>query len=408
VAKGLDIHVDVPNDLPTWLIGDSGRLRQVLINLIGNALKFTDQGGVFVEVSCIERCADDLHLCFQVRDTGIGMSSEEMSRLFRPFPNIKSPKSDIEGTGLGLAISNELVELIGGELSVKSTVGEGSTFAFTIRLNISSSPPYEVITDTAPRATIEARVLLAEDNVINQMVAMQMLNLLGCQVTVVSDGDEAVAEAAHSDFDGCFMDCQMPAMDGLAATVAIRAQEALTGGHLPIIALTANVMPEQIEHCFEAGMDDYMSKPVKETEFVAKLRQWAPQQPGAAGATAGSGDQAAAATTASTLDDETISELLLMGEDFFRDVIEAFCDNTAMLIDALQQDIASGDIDNAGRTAHTLIGSSKNIGALGMADICRQLQDIVHQDNASEAAPYLTLLQIEFDLVRRELTQHLP
>ena len=409
VAKGLDIHLDISHDLPSSFIGDSGRLRQVLINLIGNALKFTDQGGVFVEISCIERCADDVQLRFQVRDTGIGMSPDELKKLFQRFPNIKSSKPNLEGTGLGLAISNELVKMMGGKISVQSTVGEGSTFAFTIPLKINTSPPQEAITDPAPRGPIEARVLLAEDNVINQRVAMRMLQTLGCQVTVVSDGDEAVAEAAHGDFDVCFMDCQMPTMDGLAATMAIRAQEALTGGRLPIIALTANVMPEQIEHCFEAGMDDYMSKPVKEAEFAAKLRQWTPQKAGAAEAIAdfgNSGDRTAAA--ASALDDETISELLLMGKDFFRDVIEAFCDNTAMLIDALQQDIASGDMDNAGRTAHTLIGSSKNIGALGLADICRQLQDIVHQDHAGEAGPYLTSLQNEFDLVRHELTQRLP
>ena len=201
----------------------------------------------------------------------------------------------------------------------------------------------------------------------------------------------------------------MPEMDGLAATAAIRAQEALTGGHLPIIAMTANAMFESRIDCLEAGMDDYLSKPVQEAEMIAMLRQWNSQQAPAMGVDTGAGESSSeSSTTVSILDAATLSELLGMGEDFFRDVIEAFCDNTAMLIDALKQDLASGDMDNASRTTHTLIGSSKNIGALGMAHICRQLQDIVHRDHADEAGPYLTSLQSEFDLVRRELAQRLP
>jgi two-component system sensor histidine kinase/response regulator len=556
LAKGLEIVVWVPPDLPTWLVGDPGRLRQVLTNLVGNAIKFTDQGEVFVQVSCVERKTDDVRLRFEISDTGIGIPFEAQQHLFEAFTQADtSTTRKYGGTGLGLAISRRLVELMGGTLSVKSAPGEGSTFEFTVQVKIGSTPPsatdrhtaqalcgvrvlcaddhetkrqilemqlrawgmevdgvgdgptalvslqeaqregrpYELalLDDCMPgmdglalarairtipslvamplvmigsvgmreaqeeaalsamtyltkpvrhaqlyaclvqlfatsefppnppvddassgrqqRVPVRARVLLAEDNVINQKVAVRILEKLGCRVDVVANGAEAVAAVAMDDYHLCFMDCQMPEMDGLAAAAEIRAQEAQTDVHLPIIAMTANAMPEDRMRCLDAGMDDYLSKPVREAGVAAILARWGPRQPRTTVADDGAGGYTKEPTPAApAIDHEIVSTLQAMGGEsepaFFREVIEAFFVNTAALIATLQRAVTSEEMDIVRDTAHTLRGSSMNVGALGMAAICYALQSVVSAEDTVETAACLAKLEGEFARVRRELT----
>ncbi|MEW5729044.1 MAG: ATP-binding protein [Pseudomonadota bacterium] len=254
--KGLAFAVRVDADVPRWVTGDAGRLRQVLLNLVGNAVKFTQAGGVTVTVAP----AGDGRVGFAVTDTGIGIPPDALDKLFGAFSQVDgSIARRFGGTGLGLAISRRLVEAMGGAITVASEPGKGSTFAFQLPLPATTQPPAaspDALPEVAP-----LRILLAEDNPVNQMVAVKLLSRHGHLIDVAANGADAVAAVARADYDLVLMDMQMPDLDGLQATARIRA---LPGekGLTPIVAMTANAMAGDRERCLAAGMDDYVSKPV--------------------------------------------------------------------------------------------------------------------------------------------------
>jgi len=275
--SGLEFSQTVADDVPDTLAGDSGRLRQILLNLVGNAMKFTERGGVSVEVS---RESGDAHQCtlrFSVADTGIGVPLEKQSVIFEAFAQADgSMRRRQGGTGLGLAISSKLVHLMHGRIWVESTPGLGSTFRFTAHFPIVSAaiaPPVERGAPT--RSSRPLRVLLVDDNPVNQKLMRILLEKAGHQVMVVSDGSKAVEAAKEDRFDLIFMDLQMPGMDGFEATARIREQSshgsptAGPSGHVPIVALTAHAMNSHREQCLRAGMGGFLSKPVN---FVELLR----------------------------------------------------------------------------------------------------------------------------------------
>jgi signal transduction histidine kinase/CheY-like chemotaxis protein len=276
-ARNKQLTVDglVAPDVPSALAGDPGRLRQILVNLVGNAIKFTAQGRVTVAVTVEASDADGMLLRFAVTDTGIGLSPEQQARLFESFSQADaSTTRKYGGTGLGLAISRQLVELMGGAIGVTSEPGHGSTFWFTARL--AQPLPHEI--EVAGLAVLPSdgltpsrplSVLLAEDTPLNQMVASRMLTKLGHRVEVAANGAEAVAAVARGAFDVVLMDCLMPDVDGYEATTRIRAAERT--GRIPIIALTASATIEDRERCLAAGMDDFLSKPVRLAELARAL-----------------------------------------------------------------------------------------------------------------------------------------
>ncbi|CAG1007254.1 two-component system, sensor histidine kinase and response regulator [Myxococcaceae bacterium] len=252
--------------VPRRVVGDAGRLRQVLLNLLSNAIKFTRDGSVSLRVSAAECDRGITELRFEVQDSGPGIADEDQGRLFQAFSQLDASMSRrFGGTGLGLAISKRLVELMGGEIGVQSRRGEGSTFYFEVPLRIveksleaaSERRPAAV----EPRAPLELRVLVAEDNAVNQRLLLRLLEKLGCRADAVANGREAVEAVGSVPYDLVLMDCQMPELDGLDATRCIRASGA-DGERLPIIAVTANSLPGDRERCFEAGMQGYVSKPV--------------------------------------------------------------------------------------------------------------------------------------------------
>ncbi|MBX2861054.1 MAG: CHASE domain-containing protein [Vampirovibrio sp.] len=282
--KGILLWHYVHPDLPDLLKGDPTRIRQIVNNLVGNALKFTHQGRVEVMVEREPDCGDDkCMLHFRVSDTGIGLSEEEKSLIFQPFTQADGATTrKYGGTGLGLSISSHLVEMMEGKLWVESEKGKGSVFHFTTCLNVldekvdsKSDSAYK----TGPASQVlpqSVHVLLVEDNEINQVVAINILEDAGYRVKVAGDGKEALAIFQGETFDIIFMDVHMPEMDGFEATVAIRDMEKTTGRHIPIVALTANAIQGDREKCLAAGMDDYISKPFKSQdvlEVVAKLVQ---------------------------------------------------------------------------------------------------------------------------------------
>jgi PAS domain S-box-containing protein len=274
--KGLGLRCVVDHHVAKWLSGDPTRLRQVLTNLLGNAIKFTAHGEVVLGVHCVESDSTQQTLRFDVQDTGIGIAPETLATLFRPFAQGDSSIARrFGGTGLGLAISKQLVELIGGTFHVRSELGVGSVFSFTASFPqvVEGQPESTKEKPDHPGAFLGARILLAEDNKTNQEVALIMLTYLGCDVQVVANGIGALNALASADFDLVLMDVQMPELDGFEATRRLR-ERCATGVRVPVIALTAHAMRGVREQCLEAGMDDYLCKPIDRGELARCLGQW--------------------------------------------------------------------------------------------------------------------------------------
>jgi signal transduction histidine kinase/CheY-like chemotaxis protein/ligand-binding sensor domain-containing protein len=274
-AKGLELTLAVGDRVPDRLKGDPVRLRQVLLNLVGNAVKFTPRGRVDVEVEP-ERCdGEEVGVRFRVRDTGIGIAPEARQRLFEPFTQADSSTSRrFGGTGLGLAICRRLVDLMGGEIRVASRSGEGSTFEFTACFT-AGDPAAEPAPAPAapPREKRRARILVAEDNPVNQLVVLRHLAHLGYRAEAVGNGHEVLRALAEERYDLVLMDCQMPELDGYEATRRLRLRE-VDGERLPVIAVTAHAFKGDRERCLESGMDDYVAKPFKVEELAAILARW--------------------------------------------------------------------------------------------------------------------------------------
>jgi len=278
-AKGLELNCWLDPKLPPRLLGDAGRLRQVLLNLVGNAVKFTERGQVRLRALVQAESPDKTTLHFSVEDTGIGIDPEQQTLLFESFVQGDGSSSrKYGGTGLGLTISKQLVEMMGGRIGVDSQPGRGSTFWFTVELDkapaeAAEPEPDRTRTANLPEPAQRCRILLAEDNAINQKIALKILSQAGFQVEAVNNGAEAVQALQKSSYDLVLMDVQMPGMDGLEATERIRRLEA-GRRRTPIIALTANAMAGDRERCLAAGMDDYLSKPVRREELWEAVRRW--------------------------------------------------------------------------------------------------------------------------------------
>lgn len=526
-SKGLEIACHIPFDVPDYVVGDAGRIRQVVVNLVGNAIKFTETGEVVLRVSVEEESATSPLLHFAVADTGIGISEAKLQRIFEPFEQADgSTTRKYGGTGLGLTISIRLVELMGGRLWVESKPGAGSTFHFTTRLGVCDAPteqapsaparlaglpalivddnatnrrilveilsgwrmiptavssgeaalsairhardidhPFALVlldammpemdgftvaeiankelglADTAvmmlssagpadaercrnagidlylmkpvkeselrraigqiletrlpcrqvPQETMvpdmthkplrPLKILLAEDNVVNQRVAEALLGRHGHRVTIAPNGRDAVERATSEEFDVILMDVQMPEMDGLEATQAIRLFERGTTVRRPIIALTAHAMKGDHERCLEAGMDGYVTKPIRMPDLVAAISQLIPHaacgdiKPVVPGTTIG--EPAADRATALQFvegDAELLSEL-----------VELFLDDCPRLITDLQTAIRTADLAGVKRAAHTLKGSLQNLGASGAAATAQQLETLASEHNLATA-----------------------
>jgi PAS domain S-box-containing protein len=274
LVRHLELRLTFEEGLPDSVAGDSQRLRQVLLNLLSNAVKFTEAGSVTVQVGTLGRTANAVDLEFVVRDTGIGIAPQVQQAIFEPFAQADSSTTRrYGGTGLGLTISRRLITLMGGNLELESEPGRGSTFRFSVNFPLAASTaPSRPAQDRIPVSARRLRILLAEDNAINQKVAVRLLERMGHQVDVTWNGQEAVAAVEQREYDLVLMDCQMPEMDGFAATRAIRGLP--RGRQLPIIAMTANAMAEDRQRCLDSGMNDYLSKPVSKERLHELLESY--------------------------------------------------------------------------------------------------------------------------------------
>lgn len=270
---GLSLTAEVAADVPRTVLGDPTRLRQMLGNLVGNAVKFTERGSIVVRMLR----AGPGRLAIEVQDTGIGISIEAQRRIFDPFSQADdSTTRRYGGTGLGLAITSQIARMMGGTLAVDSEPGKGSTFRLELPMEEVAAADLQPSAGGADSVqTFDARVLLVEDNQVNQLLANALLTKLGCTTRIAANGYDAVALYGEGGFDLVFMDCHMPGMDGYQATATIRLMESRSGApRIPIVALTANVMKGERERCLDAGMDDYVPKPFGMRDIADVLSRW--------------------------------------------------------------------------------------------------------------------------------------
>jgi two-component system, sensor histidine kinase and response regulator len=556
--KGIELIVRYMPNTPNRVVGDPGRIRQVLTNLIGNAIKFTDSGHVLVTVECEAVVDKKASLRFSVQDTGIGIPTDKISDLFQRFSQVDASATRRHGgTGLGLAISRQLVELMGGRINVQSQLGAGSTFWFTLQLPLDSKPdtvippshvlknmrvlvvddnevnrriveeqlgscearisqassaeeglrvmreavaagdPIQVAVvdhqmpntdgltfggtvkaDAALRTTvlvmlssmgqrhltpelreagfaaclskavyasqlirtiaeawtshavggqaavepkpslpvIRARVLVAEDNVANQKVAVRLLEKLGCRVDVAATGAEAVLLLRLLSYDLVFMDCQMPEMNGYEATREIRRQKGLNR-KVPIVAMTANAMSGDREECLAAGMDDYIAKPIELEQIVEMLQRWvrsagesdrgkpAPSRVETAPAVPPTPPSTPAAVNAEALD--RLRELS-DGDalSFLKDLLGTYQNDTTQRLTVLRAACAAADAGGLRRAAHAIKGSSLNVGALHLADLCQQVELLAESGALDAIAGLVTQIGQEFERVKAALDDY--
>jgi PAS domain S-box-containing protein len=393
--KPVVLRFDIDPAAPQALIGDAMRLQQVLINLSGNAIKFTAKGEVVIQIKQLAQTATDATLRFSVQDSGIGIATDKLAHIFTGFSQAEaSTTRRFGGTGLGLSISRQLVALMGGELAVDSVLGQGSTFYFTLTLPTTELLPDDldvvIKTPAITQRRLEGmRLLVVEDNLINQQVAQELLSTEGALIDIAANGQlgvEAVA-AARPPFDAVLMDLQMPVMDGYAATRAIRTELGMTD--LPIIAMTANVMASDRAACLAAGMNDHVGKPFNLPQLIKLLQTVTHHAPGATVVTSPSDPVKPETAPAPTEADDVASALERLGgnTDLYARILRDYLREITHLPDQLDRLLHDGDLASAARLLHTLKGLSATVGASHLASVAREAEAIVKNTHADAARP---------------------
>jgi PAS domain S-box-containing protein len=357
-GNGIALDLAVSADVPPWLLGDPTRLRQIVTNLIGNALKFTERGSVVVSAVLDPADGAGVALHLRVADTGIGIAADKRAHIFDAFTQADgSTTRRFGGTGLGLSISATLVAMMGGRIWVDSESGAGSTFHVVLPFDVAARAPTEL--KPPPPAALPApsravRILLVEDNVVNQRVAAGLLARRGHEVTIAPDGAEALDRLAHETFDVVLMDLQMPMISGIEATIAIRARERTSGGHVRIVAMTAHAMAGDRERCLEAGMDGYLSKPIVPHQLFAAV-ELQPAYP---------------------FDAAELLARLCGDTELMADVIAAFLEDCPARLDAIARAIGGSHAEELRAEAHALKGSAANLSARALFEAAQSLEQI--------------------------------
>ena len=417
-TKGLTLQHSVGADVPALVAGDPTRLAQVLMNLVSNALKFTAKGEVAINLSCVESHGGVVRLRYEVHDTGIGIPASAQDKIFESFAQADgSTTRQYGGTGLGLAIVRQLVERMGGQVGVHSQPGAGATFWFTVSLDAvdaaQSAPLAQPMQAGSLREDLGGRVLVAEDNPVNQEVTVEMLRAIGCQVDAVSDGQAAVEATQATVYDLVLMDCQMPVMDGYMATRTIRIRERSTGQHVPIVALTANVIKGDRDRCLAEGMDGYLSKPFTQVQLQGAISQWiAIANP--MHATTSDSPASGSGASGSALDPlvmGAIRKLNRPGEpDVFKNIVGGYLTVSERSMKTLREAILRADAAQVFEQAHSLKSSSALLGATTLAGLLKQLERLGLSGTVPPMGELLAHAEAEYARVcsalRKALQEH--
>jgi signal transduction histidine kinase/ActR/RegA family two-component response regulator/HPt (histidine-containing phosphotransfer) domain-containing protein len=404
-GQGVSLTAEVGDDVRLALRGDPARLRQVLINLVGNAVKFTPSGSVLLRV--LAHTATDVGasvgesvtLRFEVTDTGIGIPAGARDQLFEAFSQADSSTTRrYGGTGLGLAISKSLVALFGGEIGVDSEVGVGSTFWFTATFQAGAPVEGSPEPTSAPgsRPARPGLVLVVDDNDTNRTIAVRMLETLGHRADVAADGTEAIRAHARVAYDLILMDCRMPLMDGYEATRTIRAAEG-AGRRTPIVAMTASAMVIDRQRCRDAGMDDYLSKPVRLEDVAGTVNRWLPEgdSPVPDSPVLESPVLESPVLDSPVLDEAVVDGLRSLGPDFLARLVPIFVLAAPAGLADVRSAVMAGDTAALSAAAHALRGSAANMGGLQVAAVCGRLEESARGGRLDGAEADLLILETE-------------
>ncbi len=401
--KGLKFTVDCPQTIRRFYNGDSGRLMQILNNLLSNAIKFTSKGSVTLRVSEDE---DRQLVRFEVIDTGMGIPTESLNRMFTAFSQADSSTSRrFGGTGLGLAISKHLVEQMKGSIGVTTEEDLGSTFFFTVILKPAEKPVEEAAGAVGTFKDLLSRpmrVLIAEDNVINQKIALRYLENMGLRADAVANGYEVLDAIRLISYDLVLMDCQMPEMDGLEATRKIRASQSMGQSNIPIIAMTANAMRGDRERCIEAGMNDYVSKPVAAPELFLVLRKWLTKLSAVPSQVV---VDAALRPESQLIDMSKIDSLRGLNESgddsLFREIATIYLDTIPKAIQTMKSNLQLGKFEKIVAEAHQMKSASGYLGAEQVEKLAAEIETVALLKGAVE--PLLEALEASFLLSAKQL-----
>ena len=417
-GKGLTIVTRFGSELPRSLMGDPGRLRQILLNLAGNAIKFTHEGQVTISADVEASDKTHVRLRFEVIDSGIGLDASAQTQVFDAFTQAdNSTTRKFGGSGLGLSIAKQLVQLMGGEIGVNSEIGQGATFWFTARLahNLDEprlrSEPFPPVAAKTDVTACSARILIAEDNPVNQQVAQCMLELLGYEADVVANGREALVAAQTGAYDLVLMDLHMPEMDGLESTRQIRAWEASVrcAEPLPIVALTANALSGDRDLCLASGMNDYVSKPVSRQALGDVIARHL----------GNASDNDAPVTQSATLtnqwtqpvafDPQMLASLTMVADGsnpgYADELLDLYSREAARALDAIDEAAQAGKADMVLRLAHTLKSSSAAVGAMSMAFVTEQHETLLRAGK-HPTTNWLAAMRSEFERFEAALARH--
>ncbi len=414
--KGLLIKSKIALNVPEAVVGDKARLRQVLMNLVGNAIKFTDRGSVEI-IAVAENSIEGLILKFGISDTGIGMTKEQMDIAFSAFTQADPTTfRKYGGTGLGLAICKTLVMLMGGKIWAESEVGKGSNFYFTIKTKETKVVETKV-KDVRPKnqladkpnfemgKQLPAKILLVEDNEINRLLATKLFGRIGYQIESVNDGGDAVIAVGKNKYDVVFMDIQMNGMDGFEATKKIRAQ---FGQMSPvIIAMTAFASPEDRKACLDAGMDDYVSKPISFDDLERMLVKWVKNTNPDITISRSNKEQPSNLTVSDNLDLSAVKRLIDIGnasdKNFTAQLLEMFALQVPKLISDINAGLNNNDLDVVWKSAHKLKGTCLNIGAIKLSALCKEMEFKGRNGDSSGLKGIALQLEIEFKAAVKDL-----
>ncbi len=404
-AKGVSISLEFNEHIDRYVIGDAGRIRQVILNLVGNAIKFTPDGVIRVSIDICDQC-EGKQFYISIEDNGIGIREENIGRLFNPFEQSDSSISSKHGgTGLGLAICKQLIELMGGDIGVTSEYGRGSTFWLTLALPhsddseiaqqglLSQAEEKQIVDDS----TLQGSVLVAEDNEVNQRVISLMLKSLGLSCTVANNGLEVFDHLGDSAYDLILMDCQMPRLDGYQTTKRIR-----NGGddfhNIPIIALTANAMESDRKACHAAGMDDFLAKPIDQSKLKQLLEKWLnprAEQPSSVNADSVrvEGETEPSANDDELIDCTALQSLIDIMEDEFTGLCDIFIQNSKLKMAKLSAAIAAENSAEVVGILHFLKGSCSSVAAVQLTAMVTRIETLAKQGELKEIEQQLPALE---------------
>ncbi len=401
-SKGILLQLDYPDNTPRHFIGDSMRIRQIMLNLVNNAIKFTEEGHINISVKCLSRQIDSAKLSIEIKDTGIGIPADQFEHIFNPFTQADaSTTRRYGGSGLGLAICKRLADLMHAQIGVNSTVNKGSNFWLHVELPLSESTElFNSFIAPEEKLIFSGNALLVEDNYVNAIVAKNMLSNLGLTITLAENGKIAIEKYKQGNFDLIFMDCQMPVMDGYSATEIIRKYDK----NIPVLAITANILPEDINRCIQSGMNACLHKPIEQNRLQHELKHWLPFK---------QDHTSSAEITTSTdvlqalsLDTAHLERLKNMMDNLFMELIPAYIEGSDKILDELPELIRTGDTSTLERHAHSLKSSSRNVGANSLATLAEKMEKMAHSQNLKAYEDTYPQLQEDYQQIREQLLRY--